>query len=176
MNRPLSPSEWAEEFKAFASSEPMDPPRALSDGIASRVRSDLDPELGAVFAKLGGIHLAAGSVTLLFCPQFGVSPLGNSGLMPFLMRFGDQACMFGCGATFMALSALSAAVILRREEVRKLRKSELVWLPGLAALSAGLFFCMGGVLILGLAAFWLLGAVVGGLASLELGWLLKTRH
>ena len=97
------------------------------------------------------------------------------GLMGLFMRYGEQACMLGCGAVFMTGSALVASLVLRPEEIRKLRRTELLIFPALAVFSLGALFCFGATIAAGLALFWLLGSIAGGLATLELTWLIREK-
>lgn len=160
-----------EDFKEFAEAPETPPPRALSERILFHVRTDLNPPLWRVSAKLAAIHLVVGTLTLFFCPQFGVHLGTGKGLLDVLMQYGDQACMLGCGALFMSGSALAAILFLRIEEIRAIRRTRLLLFPALGVFSLGLFVCAGGTVALSLALFWLLGSMAGGLATLELGWL-----
>lgn len=163
------------DFGNFQKIEPVTPPIVLSERILARVRSDLNPGAWTVFLKLVAIHAVVGGFTLLFCPQFGVSPFKGMGLMGLLMRFGDLVCMMGCGVFFMAGSLLVASLYLRPEEVRVLRRMEVPQVCSLALLSIAAFICFGSAVIGSLALFWVLGSIVGGLGTLELGWALRQR-
>lgn len=173
MKKHLSSQEWMQEFQEFMSIEPTDPHERLSQQILSRVHSDLNPPVLKVFLKLSLIHAVVGATTLLFCPQFGVNLLGGMGLMTLFMKWGEQACMLGCGAVFMGTSLLVASFVLRAEEVRVIRKTELLQVAALGLLSFGVFLCAGLVAVFGLSFFWLLGSLIGGLVTLEAGWALR---
>ena len=171
MRKSPSPQEWLDEFKEFmALNSTAQPPRHLTGSIMATVHRDLNPSLWTVFLKLSLIHAIVGGVTLLFCPQFGFSLTSGMGLMGIFMRFGEQACMVGCGAVFMGGSLLAASLLLRPEEVRAIRKKELLQVALLALLSVGAFICVGSGIVASLAVFWILGSVLGGLGTLELGW------
>lgn len=170
----LIPKEWMEEFKQFVSIEPVQPPKFASDRILARVHSDLNPAAWKIFGKVSIIHAVVGGVTLLFCPQFGVSVFGGMGLMALFMRFGEFACMMGCGAVFLGASTLVAATVLRPEEIRVFRRSELIQVSGLAAISMAALICFGADVVFPLGLAWILGSVLGGLLTLELGWALRT--
>lgn len=174
MKKHPSSKEWADEFKEFTESEDIRPSAHVSEQILARIRGDLNPTVWMVFAKLSLIHLAVGTITLLFCPQFGINLGGGMGMMGLFMRYGERPCMVGCGAVFMAGSALMASLLLGPEEVRKIRKTELFLFPTLALFSIGSLICFGGGMILELAVFWFIGSVLGGLASLELGWIFRS--
>lgn len=173
MKKTPSTQEWMDEFKEFVSAEPVNPPKVLSDSILSRVHRDLHPSVWSVFLKLSAIHAIVGGVTLLFCPQFGFSLTSGMGLMGLFMRWGEQACMLGCGAVFMGGSLLTASLALRPEEVRAIRKTELLQITVLALLSVGAFVCTGTAAVESLALFWILGSILGGLGTFELGWVIR---
>ncbi|OFZ20695.1 MAG: hypothetical protein A2X94_08540 [Bdellovibrionales bacterium GWB1_55_8] len=165
-----------EDFEAFLTAEQLNPPPVLTDAILSRVHADLNPTALSVFTKVAGIHAIVGILSLVFvCPQFGVSPLGHTAIMEWFMQFGHEVCMIACGAVFLGGSALAMSLVLRREEVRVIRRTKLMQLGVLGLLSIGAFLCAGAGVVASLAMFWLLGSFVGGMASLEIGWVLRQR-
>jgi len=173
MKNHLSPPEWVQAFDEFVSSEAITPPRQLSDQILGRVAAELNPSPWKIFAKLAFVHLIAGTATLLFCPQFGLQLAGGNELMGYLMHFGEKVCMLGCGAEFVVGTALVASIVLRPEEVRTIRKTELLQFAAIGLLSLGAFVCFGTGVVLSFALFWLLGSVIGGIASFEFAWAVR---
>ncbi len=167
--------KWAWEYQDFLAGPVVMPPAHISESILARIHSDLNPSAWRVFSKLSLIHLIIGTITLLFCPQFGLGFTDGIGLMALFMRFGDQVCMLGCGAVFMGGSALTASLMLRSEEVRTIRQTELLQISVLALLSMGVFICTGAGVVAGLGIFWVLGSILGGLGTLELGWAIRNR-
>ena len=151
-------------------------PTAMSLDLRSRIEAELRPSRISIFAKISLIQFVVGGITLLFCPQFGISFTSQMGLMSVLMRFGDTACMLGCGALFMSASLFASSIFLRPEEVRGLRSSSMLQLLALSTLSLGTLICLGGAVVALLGLVWLVGAFLGGLLSLELGWRLRLRH
>ncbi|MBY0472137.1 hypothetical protein K2X30_13300 [bacterium] len=175
MKKTPTPQEWTQEFQEFMGADEAQVPKAVSDSILARVHKDLNPSSWLVFTKLSAIHTVMGFIMLLFCPQFGLGFTNDMGLMALFMRFGDQACMLGCGAVFMSGSALTASLVLRSEEIRVIRKTELLQISSLALLSMGVFICAGVGVVASLGAFWILGSILGGLGTFELGWALRRR-
>jgi hypothetical protein len=162
------------EFEDFKNIEEVNPPRLVSEMILSRIRADLNPSGLTVFKKLILIQFVTGVITLMFCPQFGIGFLKNSmGLMGVLMRFGDNICMAGCGAVFLGLSALISILILRPEEVRVLKKNELVQFPILALSVLGIFTCLGAPVLTTLGMAWMIGSIIGAVSTLEVGLIIK---
>ncbi len=174
MKKTPTPQEWIEEFQDFMAAEQAQAPKAVSDYILARVHKDLNPSSWLVFAKVSAIHALMGFITLLFCPQFGLGFTDGMGLMALFMRFGDQACMVGCGAVFMGGSLLTASLVLRDEEARVIRQTELLQVSTLALLSMGVFICAGVGVVASLGAFWVLGSILGGVGTFEAG--LRLRH
>lgn len=171
----LSNEEWLAEFQEFLAAPEARPPQAISDRILAIVHKDLNPPAWLVFSKVAMIHVFVGTLSLLACPQFGVGPLQGYGLMNFLMQFGHSVCMLACGAFFVSGTALVASLVLRPEEVRVVRKTELLQFAILSLLSVGVFLCLGTSVVVSLFSIWFAGSVLGGLATLELGWLVRSR-
>ncbi|MEO5969938.1 MAG: hypothetical protein ABIQ95_08420 [Bdellovibrionia bacterium] len=173
MRKILSPQEWAQEFEEFTVSNEVQPPAHLSTQILSQIQRDLKPSPWQVFFKLVGIHGLVGTITLLFCPQFGFSPLSDVGLMNIFMPFGKYGCMLGCGAVYVGSSAFVASFLLKPEEIKVLRRTEGLQVPFLGLLSVAVFICFGATIVFELTVMWFLGTILGGLATLELGWLVR---
>jgi hypothetical protein len=166
---------WEKDFAEFMNKGETQVPDALSTQVLSQIHKELNPSATNVFLKIAFIQFAVGSVSLLFCPQFGISLTSSQGIMPYLMKFGEGVCMLGCGAIFTAFSLLIASFALRPEEVRALKQHELLHLLSLATLSLGAFLCLGGEIVLTLGFVWILGAIIGGIFTLELGWALRAK-
>jgi hypothetical protein len=167
--------QWIAEYEEFNNAEPVEPPKHLTETIIGVVHQALNPTVWSVFLKLTLIHAIAGTATLAFCPQFGFGLISGMGLMGPFMAFGEQGCMVGCGAVFMSGSLLTASLILKSEEVRAIRRTRLLQISLLALLSIGIFICSGAGIVVSLAAFWLIGSILGGLITLELGWRIRER-
>jgi hypothetical protein len=162
-----------EEFLEFLSSEPISPPKEISQSIIEIVSRDLNPTPISVFFKIAIIHLIMGTITLVFCPQFGLGFLSGMGIMHFFMSLGSLGCSILCGSLFLGFSALTISFILRPEEIRVVRKNELFQISLLAILSLLIFFIFGEVIVPGLTMAWLLGGILMGIFSLETGWFLR---
>lgn len=166
-------SIWEKDFTEFLQAEPAHVPDPISLRIIEQIHSELHPSAFKVFGKILSIQFVVSLITLLFCPQFGISFTASHGIMPYLMKFGDSVCMLGCGAFFTALSLFVVSFALKPEEVRVLKEHEVLQLVGLATLSIAAFLCVGGEVIFTLALVWMLGSVIGGAITLETGWALR---
>jgi hypothetical protein len=167
--------EWVNEFSEFISSDPHHPPSSVEASLLKTVKRDLHPLARYVFAKLALIHLFVGTSTLLICPQFNVHLLPGMGLMTVFEKFGQIGCTIACGALFLSGSFLLASLVLRPEEVRAIRRTRFAQLLGISIISIGIFLLFGASAVMVGALAWLLGSLSGGLASLELGWLFRSR-
>lgn len=169
-NKKLS---WERDFTEFLAIKPAQIPNEISQQVIDQIHLELHPSAFTVFGKILIIQFAVGLVTLLFCPQFGVSLTSNNGIMTYLMKYGESVCMLGCGAVFTALSFFVASFALKPEEVRTLKQHEVLQLVSLAVLSLGAFIYIGDEIVLTLGLIWLFGAVIGGVVTLETGWALR---
>ena len=166
---------WVEDFQEFINSDSNSAhvPENLSHKVLDTISAKLNPSALDVFIKVALLHAIASTLTLLFCPQFGLSLTSGMGLMQIFMRYGHSACMLACGVLFMSFGLLLASLILRPEEVRVLRANNLYFLLSLSGLSLGMFLCLGGQIFQTMTLVWLLGTLLGGGITLDLGWRLR---
>jgi hypothetical protein len=138
------------------------------------VESDLHPSWGRVLGKALGVHVVVGAGTLSVCPQFGFAPGRSQVLFEFLMRYGHAACTAACGGFFLGMSALSVALVLRREEVALLRRHRVFPWVSLSIFSLLFFRAVGAVEFDLVLLAWIVGAVTVAAGSAELGWGIRT--
>lgn len=162
-------TNWNEEFTEFNQTAPESPPGRLKQAILSRVSADLKPSSLWIFGKFAITHAFVGAFTLLWCPQFGLAPLGNPGLSGLLMRYGHGVCTLACGVTFLGSSALVASWVFSAEELRVLRQYRALQMLITALMTLALFTAMGATTINTFSLVWLTGALLGGLLALEAG-------
>ena len=162
------------DFDEFKQIEPVLPPNSVTRSILARVHRDLHPSAWKVFSKLALIHFFTALATLSLCPQFGWRLFGDGmGLMQYFSGLGDTGCGAACGSLFLGTSLLTATFLLRPEEVRCLRKNRLLELGALTLLSLGFFLMIHAEIAIGFGLAWLVGSVLGGIATLELGWVIR---
>lgn len=170
-------SDWDKEYQLLLESPRTSPPRELNTRLKKFAHDDLNPPAWKVFCKLFAIHFVAGTVTLFFCPQLGFSihPRETS-LFSFLLKLGEFPCTVLCGAIFLGATGLVAALLLRSPEIRAIKKTRALQWALLSFLSLGFFLSLKEAethIPLGLAAIWVLSALVGGFFSFQLGWLVR---
>lgn len=169
MNRRISEKEWVQDFQDFVNSEGGPIPEEISQKILRRIRADLNPSAWIVFAKMLGVHTVVGTLSLGICDQFGLSPFRTGfSLSNYFMSLGHSTCMVLCGFLFIGLSILLAGLVLRKEEVRVLAKNAPLQVFGLGVLSLAAFIGFGAQFVLGIAALWLVGAMIGGIGAAKI--------
>jgi hypothetical protein len=162
----ITEKEWLEDFKEFVEADGVPVPKKVSSQILKKVRSDLNPSAWLVFAKMLGIHLVVGTLSLAICDQFGLSPFdSNFSLSEYFMRLGHSTCMIFCGVLFIGLTVTLGHFVLRREEFLVLSRNAPLQVFGLSVLSLAAFIGFGADIVLSIAALWLLGAMIGGVVA-----------
>lgn len=168
-------NDWIDEFQSFMLVEEQEPPRQVSSRVIQIVQSGLHPPQWRVFAKLALIHLVVGFLVLLVCPQFGIGLFEGMGLTSLLMHFGEIVCSIACGALFLGTSMFVSSLLLRPEEIRVMREREFVQLTLLALVSIFVFALLGATVAATLGLAWIMGSVLGGYTSFELGSRIRAR-
>lgn len=157
------------EFKKFVEASAV-PSEGVSKKILGEVRAQLNPSLFTILLKFSVIHAISGGTTLLFCPQLGVGPVfGEHGIMGLFMIFGPVGCAMACGGFFLGSSFFLSALLLKPEELRRVKNLELVHVTFFAAISYALLMFLGARNESFEFLFWLFGAVFGGFAFFEIG-------
>ncbi|MGE3757699.1 MAG: hypothetical protein AB7H97_08080 [Pseudobdellovibrionaceae bacterium] len=165
----MKEKEWLEDFKAFVDSDGAEVPEEISNQILRKIHRDLNPSAWLVFSKLLGIHALVGTLSLAVCNQFGLNPFHtNFSLSDYFMKFGHSTCMALCGVLFISLTVGLCYVVLRREELFVLLKNAPLQVFGLSILSLAAFVGFGAEIVFGIAVFWFLGAMIGGIVTAKI--------
>ena len=89
--------------------------------------------------------------------------------MSVFMVFGPVACAFFCGALFLSVSIIISVLFLSTEEIKKAYQMRFLNISLLTTFSIGILMLLSTANhSLGYLAIWLLGALFGGIASLEI--------
>lgn len=156
------------EFKEFLSHK-SSVPQELSQKILESIRRELTPTAVFVFSKIFVVHLVIGTLSLAVCDQFGINPF-NTGfsLTEYFMTFGHSVCMMLCGFLFLSLTTVFSKVVLNRNEFIVLKNNTFIQVFFLSLLSLIFFLLLGAKIVFSAAAFWLIGALLGGVAIIQL--------
>jgi hypothetical protein len=169
----MNPGEkenWMKEFAEFEQSTSEVPA-----GLLLNIQTRLFPNPWRVFAKIAGLHMIVGFLSLAICNQFGLNPFNTRhSLADFFMRTaGHNACMIGCGIIFVSLTYLLANIFLTLEELESIRKHEWLQIGILSMGSIAGFHFLGAELVGTFVALWFVGALIGGLLSIEASFRLR---
>ena len=167
--------EWLKEYSEFLQTDLTPVPNEVTRRVWSQIGSLLHPNALLVFAKLLSVHLVTGFLSLGVCNQFGVNPFNTTwSLADVFMNFGGHGfCMVVCGGLFFSISFLTAGFLLSVEEVKALRRTEILQFSALAVVSMGLFVAGGADFALTYSGLWLAGGLIGGALTIEVLWRLK---
>ena len=173
MNRPMIQPDLEKEYLDFSSSEETQPPSSISSAILIEIHERMTPPPYLVFLKLAAVVFTVGLMNLTLCPQFGLGFARHSGLMEFFMNFGSQGCRIACGAFFLGSGLFLASIILNPEDILVARKSIFLQASFLGAIALVAFVACGAEVYFQAALLWLMGSIVGGTISMELGFMIK---
>ena len=172
----MNDKKLTEEFYEFMSAPEVTPPAAVRNSVLSRVRSDLNPSNQQVFLKMLAVHSVVSLFSLSICSQFGIQFLRIYDAMGAMMSLvGHTYCMAFCGLLYLGISALALSLLLRPEEIKVVRRHRIMQLTLLSGLSLGVFLCIGAQVLLLPGALWIVGSLIGGITTLELGWMLRSK-
>lgn len=161
--------KWLKEYQNFLNPKTTTTsvPSELKLNTFSKIKSLIKPSAWMVFLKLLGLHTTVGFFSLSVCHQFGLNPFNTSRSLAdwFMSVGGHHLCMLGCGIVFVSLSILIAGTFFTIEEVRALKRNDLLQNASLALISLGAFAAFGAELGIMIAGLWLLGGLIGGFLS-----------
>lgn len=145
------------EFAAFMQ-ENAEPPKHIESALFAKIHSALNPSLPFTLGKVFLFHVLGSFITLLFCPQFGLSLTESLGMMGFLMSVSPGLCFFGCGLIWMIGGQALTYAFFTLDEQRILGGYRWGTLFTILLLSILLFTCVGALRIDEWFLLWVLGA------------------
>ncbi len=124
------------EFLKFINSKETLPSSELDNKIRSQISSSLAITLSKVVRKLSLVHFASAILTLSFCPQFGIGPIGGGeGITSLVLQYGQLVCGLFCGTIFMGTTAFISLFVFNKAEITLLYKNSFWLFPLIAVLS-----------------------------------------
>lgn len=159
--------EWLKEFTEFSNvrTDEVEVPASAFECLKKR----LFPNPWVVFGKVTAIHTVVGFLSLAICNQFGLNPFQTEqSLTDWFMRIaGHNFCMLLCGLFFMATTYLLANLFLNLEELEAIKRYEWLQTGIIGIVSLAAFYFFGAELVGTFALLWIIGALLGGLVSIE---------
>lgn len=166
--KPTQDFNWLNEFKNFSESKAQKIPVSLDLKILGQVAKDLAVRPFQLLAKYLFFHFISVTLTLTFCPQFGIGLLEGHGISHFFMQFGKEICMVMCGSVCIGSSALLSAIFLRRHELRWMRSKFYTPILATSLVTLGVFAAIGGEIVFHQSLFWLAGGLITAFLSSEI--------
>lgn len=145
--------------------------------ILETIKAKLMPDLKIVLGKVFAIHIVSALLTLTICPQMGFKLVQNNiNLMDVFMKLGGpHFCDFACGTFFTSASVLFIYLFLSQDEFRFLRYRPVLMLSTMILSSLGFLLMLNPNLFIQFTFVWLIGAIVGVLGTVELGFRLQSK-
>lgn len=168
--------DFNRELNQFLSAPEVAPPISLQETVLVRMSGLLNPSFQSVFLKILGVHAIVSVFSLSICSQFGIQSFKIYDAMDSMMEVvGHTYCMAFCGVLYLSVSALSLSFLLKPEEIKVIRRHPFLQFTCLIGVSLGVFLCLGAEVLLLPGALWIGGSLLGGITSLELGWLVRSK-
>lgn len=138
--------------------------------LFNKIKSRLFPNPWIVFGKIAIIHGIVGFLSLGICNQFGLNPFNTEYSLSelFMKTAGHNFCMLACGILFISSTYLLSNIFLTIEEFESIHRYEWLQLGVLSLASLASFYFFGAELVSTFVGLWLLGAIIGGILSIEL--------
>lgn len=170
------PKKWVSEYESFLQSESSTVPPEISAQVLNKMSVLLNPSAWLVFAKVLGIHMLVGFLSLGVCHQFGMNPFGTNQSLDswFMAMLGHNGCMIACGILFTGAGVLTAGYFLNIEELRALKQTQFLQNLALGSFSLLVFVIFGAEIALTIAGLWFLGSIVGGILATQFAWKLRS--
>ncbi len=158
---------WERDFFEFVNSDPVTPPKVLTENLKTTVSKNLRPAIWKIISKLAGMQAVWATLTLFFCPQFEIGFAKHDHLSDLIQHSDGFGFMIVCGMIFLGGGAAIAPLIFKQAELKVMKKSSLVYFPAAAFLAVILFYSVGAEIDRTLALPWFLGGTLGSLIGFE---------
>lgn len=170
------------EYDSFCNLENhRSPVPELAKKIVTKIENQIKFSFYSLELKILGFYLFFCSLSLVFCPQLGVSSFifaSQNSLME-LLKINHTLCAIGCGAVFMGIPSLIIGMILKENEVKIFNSFQFLFI---------LFHSILAILTLKFLNFgnphydfqfillWLLGAIVCSQLFTSLVFLIRSKN
>lgn len=156
------------DYEDFTKQKRVSPNHLISSKISKMVLQELNPGHIKVFFKLLMSQGFIAVITMLFCPQFGLSLTNKYELFHYFHHtFGESICMLICGSIFMGSGAVFASSILKRNEILKIRKTKFLYYIAVVSTALPLLLLFGAEVYLNTLPYWLIGSISSGIILFE---------
>lgn len=109
------------DYTSFEQCKESTVPEDLTNKVLETIEKKINPPVQNTIGKAFFLQTISGFLTLLFCPQFGLSLSGYSDLFDFLHRtFGNTICTIICSFIFILPGVIVTVNTLTSDEIRQL--------------------------------------------------------
>jgi len=165
-----------EDYNSFLIGGDAKPDENISNQVFQFIESDLNPAHPKIAMKLFSIQAFVGFLTLTFCPQFNFSLTNKYDLFHFFHHtFGEHICMLLCGSIFIGTGAVFSTLILKKQEIEKIKSSKFLYYTSISGLSISVFLILGADVYFELALTWFIGATIAGILLLDVSHFFRFR-
>ena len=170
-----SESELMHEFAEFVDAKPVAPLKSTDATILEMVGKDLRPALWKTFSKVTLVEVAAGLVTLIICPQFGVG-FGHHNQLLHTLHLATHPVLFYiiCGLFFVVAGGALSGIVLSRDEIRSVTTARYPYFTAYAVMMYVVLVAFGAEVFVASSLTWMLGALLGNILSFEA--MIRLRH
>jgi hypothetical protein len=161
------------EFEEFLNINPAD--IDVSPALFTKIKNRLFPNSWIVFGKVALVHVVFGLLSLSVCNQFGLNPFGTGfSFSDWFMKIGGHPfCMSLCGVLFMGSTFVFSNLFLTLEELEAVKRQKWLQTAVFAMVSLAAFYFFGAHVVATVTVLWVLGALIGGVLSVELSYRLR---
>ncbi|MBT3983877.1 MAG: hypothetical protein HOE90_21150 [Bacteriovoracaceae bacterium] len=165
-----------EDYHSFLISSDTQPDEKVSNQVFNFIENDLNPAHPKIAVKLFSIQALVGILTLTFCPQFNLSLTNRYELFHFFHHtFGNYICMLLCGSIFIGTGAIFSALILKKQEIEKIKSSKFLYYMSISGIAISAFLVLGSEVYFDLALTWFVGATAAGVFFLDISHFFRFR-
>lgn len=164
---------WQTEFKEFLEIDTKS--FSVPKELFTKLKTRLFPNPWLVFGKVALMHVIFGLLSLSVCNQFGLNPFGTDfSLSDWFMKIGGHPlCMSLCGVLFMGSTYVFSNFFLTLEELESVKRHKWLQTGIFSLVSLAAFYFFGAQLVASITILWLLGALIGGVLSVEFSYRLR---
>ncbi len=154
-----------QEFAEFVTVEPLAPATVLDEMIIKRVTRDLRPLWWKTWGKLTLVEVAAGMLTLILCPQFGLGFQHNELLHTLHSATTQPIFYLLCGLIFVSLGAALGGLVLPRAAIRSFGGQKYLYFILYTLLAYLALVTLGSEAFVLSSLVWMVGGMLGNLVT-----------
>ncbi|MBI2521040.1 MAG: hypothetical protein HYV97_11500 [Bdellovibrio sp.] len=161
MNMKKKNESLRQEYLSFCNEVQNPPYQEIGSNqiVQAKILWDLKYGAWVSGAKVIFAQVLTGAASLLLCPQFHLGLTSQKYVVhTFHHSLGAEGCMVACGAIFLGSGALLGILLLRKDEIQRLRFSFIGSFFLIALFAIFTFIVLGAEVYFKEGLWWILGA------------------